>query len=70
MGVEPTNNGFANRPAKEDIDLQNKHLQTSGQTSLARILPKLDPDLVVVIERWPVLPEHIRRAIKELITSE
>ena len=29
-----------------------------------------DPDLAAVAERWAGLPEHIRRAIKELIKIE
>jgi len=35
-------------------------------TSLAKIVQK-HPDLVLIIERWPTLPEHIKVAIKALV---
>jgi hypothetical protein len=28
-----------------------------------------DPDLVLVIERWPELPEHIKKAIEVLVKA-
>jgi hypothetical protein len=39
---------------------------------LARFLAFLsqkDPDLALVVERWPNLPEHIKAAVKALIKS-
>jgi hypothetical protein len=28
-----------------------------------------DPDLAMVVERWPNLPEHIKTAVKTLVSS-
>jgi hypothetical protein len=31
--------------------------------------PLRDPDLTLLVERWPALPEHIKAAIKTLVQS-
>ena len=36
---------------------------------LVRETPSVDPDLVLLLDRWPTLPEHIKAAIKALVQS-
>ena len=72
MGVEPTNNGFANRRLNQDKPLQKQHLQENPKTDLAEFLALLqekDPDLAKIIEAWPNMPGHIKAAIKALVRS-
>jgi len=33
------------------------------------LLGEKDPDLALVVERWPNLPEHIKAVVKALINS-
>lgn len=45
--------------------------QTSGAESgaLESEKPPLDPDLRLIQDRWPQLPEHIRQAVLALVRS-
>jgi len=72
VGVEPTNNGFANRHLNQDKPLQNQHLHENSKNDLAEFLALLkekDPDLALVVKAWPNLPEHIKAAVKALVRS-
>jgi hypothetical protein len=44
---------------------------SSGAKSDARNVPEAvqDPDLALVVERWPFLPKHIVAAIKSLFEA-
>jgi len=33
------------------------------------LLAENDPDLALVVERWPNLPEHIKQTIKTLLIA-
>ncbi len=72
VGVEPTNNGFANRLPIQDKSQESQHLQQNEKSVLASCLALLaekDPDLALVVERWPDLPEYIRQSIKALVKT-
>jgi len=64
--------GFVNRSTNQDNPLQEQHLKTCDKNDLACFLAfffQKDPDLAVVVERWPGLPEHIKQTIKTIIES-
>ena len=58
--------------AKKSYIQQNQQLTKTENpvfdTSLDKILQK-HPDLTALVEAWPVLPEHIRQAIKALVQT-
>jgi hypothetical protein len=69
VGFEPTHNGFANRPPdsltnhnQSTCDFQQKNL-----ASCLALLAEKYPDLALVVEHWPNLPEHIKAAVKALV---
>jgi hypothetical protein len=52
--------------------LQQQTLTENEKNVLASCLALLaekDPDLSMVIERWPNLPEHIKQTIKTLLLA-
>ena len=51
---------------------KSSNLEESGAKSDAHDAPKApkDPDLTIVNEAWPELPEHIIEAIKALIQTQ
>jgi hypothetical protein len=52
--------------------LNNQALTETGETVLASCLALLTPkypDLALVVNSWPNLPEHIKAAVKALINS-
>ena len=62
--------GLRTRRPKEDNHLQSQHLSNVPENDLARFLAFLsqkDPDLAMVVEHWPNLPEHIKQTIKTLV---
>jgi hypothetical protein len=71
VGFEPTNNGFANHHTK-NVTTRKQDSCKFDEKNLARFLALLaekKPDLAQVVERWPNLPEHIKAAIKTLVSS-
>ncbi|MFH1370285.1 MAG: hypothetical protein ABII09_03220 [Planctomycetota bacterium] len=66
MGVEPTNNGFANRKSKEDKPQQTQDLQPNEKSVLASCLALLRekyPDLAQIVEHWPNLSAKAKQSI-------
>ena len=54
-------------------DNSNQALTENGKDDLAcflALLAEKDPDLALVVERWPDLPEHIKAAIKTLSQTD
>ena len=72
VGVEPTNNGFANRrheslnPCKDCTCNHTKKSNTEKYTDLPGILPELKE----LVNSWNDLPENVRRAIMALAGIE
>jgi hypothetical protein len=68
-----TDNLRFTKPESETLNqLNNQALTETGETVLASCLALLaekDPDLALVVERWPDMPEHIKAAVKALINS-
>lgn len=65
--AEPLERGFAGQ-----IETQPEQNQTSAQHEIgAPVVHETsgDPDLLLLTDRWPRLPEHIRAAIKALVQS-
>lgn len=71
-GVEPGNNGFANR---ESTSINTLQIGTCGSETIevaalgAATVQFIDPDLVRLIQVWPSLPDPIRSAMMALVNS-
>ena len=61
QGVEQTPLGTPETPISQDV-------RTESGTLKAENIPS-DPDLLLLTERWPKLPEHIKAAIMALVKT-
>ena len=70
-GVEPPTHGFSVR-CDNGITSAQDSTSESSQKNLSLYLALLvqkHPDLALIAEAWPNLPEHIRAAIKALVQT-
>jgi len=68
-GIRPTNNGFANRLTDVDNPLSRQPIRENGRKRLGVLLGAFKhnrPRLGAACRCLPNLPEHIKRAIKDL----
>ena len=71
VGSNPTGPSSQAPENKRVKEISEQSQKSEGQ-NLAEILfskKEIDADLRLLIERWPILPEHIKAAVKALVKT-